>query len=121
MTPFKTRDGVRILTPATKPTHFTNRQIAKTIAALAVVASVSGCSHLERILRGAAADRGTAEARVVLPDWPADCAVRESHAPLVVGSEIRSILKRERSALNRANARVGRCAEFYSSLKAGIK
>ncbi len=86
-----------------------------------VVMNVSGCSHLERILRGAAREKGTAEARVTLPDWPKDCRAITAHAPLVVGAEIRSILKRERTALERQNARTMRCAEHYDGLKEGLK
>ncbi|PRD42307.1 hypothetical protein C5748_17165 [Phyllobacterium phragmitis] len=59
--------------------------------------------------------QGTAQARVVLPALPSDCRAQEPHAALTVGAEVRSILKRERNALDSANARVGRCAGFYDS------
>lgn len=79
----------------------------------------SGCSSLERMNR-AARDRGAAQAAKLLPAWPADCRAKEAHAPLVVGSEVRSILKRERGALDRQNARTDRCAGFYDDLKGRI-
>lgn len=84
---------------------------------LAVAISLSGCSSLKRWLVEASHTKGTAEARVVLPDWPADCRVVTPHAPLVVGTEIRSILKRERTQLNKANSRVLRCADHYTDLQ----
>ncbi len=89
--------------------------------ALFALFALSGCSHLETLLRGSAREKGRAEARVTLPNWPSDCRQSEAHAPLVVGSEIRSILKRERTQLNRANARVGRCAGHYDGLRKKLK
>lgn len=41
----------------------------------------------------------------------------EAHAPLKVGDEARAVLKRERGQLDKANARVGRCAGFYDATK----
>ena len=79
--------------------------------------TVSGCSSLERWLREAAHVKGTAEARVTLPAWPKDCRAQEAHAPLVVGAEVRSILKRERAQLDKANRRVTRCADHYENLR----
>ncbi len=61
------------------------------------------------------------EARVSLPALPDDCRATEPHAPVSEGAEIRSILKRERTQLDKANARVGRCAEHYDGLKASLE
>lgn len=58
---------------------------------------------------------------VTLPPLPADCRELEAHAPLVVGAEVRSVLKRERAALDRANDRVKRCAENYDYITRKLK
>lgn len=72
-------------------------------------------------LRRAAADTGRAAAQVTLPDLPDDCRRMEPHAALAPGAEARSVLKRERGATDRANARVGRCAGFYDDVKSGVE
>ncbi|WP_369522266.1 hypothetical protein [Brucella anthropi] len=56
-----------------------------------------------------------------MPDYPEDCRRKEAHAPLVEGQEKLSILKREREALDRQNARTDRCAGFYDELKRGLQ
>lgn len=89
--------------------------------ALISLMSISSCASLEAILRGHAREKGIAAARVTLPELPADCRVKEPHAPVTVGSEARSIIKRERAALNRQNARTGRCAAFYDDVKEGLR
>jgi hypothetical protein len=62
--------------------------------------------------------KGQIEAGISLPDQPADCRAQEQHAELAAGAEVRSILMRERSALDRQNARTERCAGFYDDVKA---
>lgn len=57
------------------------------------------------------------QARVSLPDWPEDCSRHEPHAALTAGAELRSVLKRERAALDRSNNRVTRCADTYDGIK----
>lgn len=85
--------------------------------ACSIATILSGCGSLERLrIEEAAADRGRAEARVSLPAWPDDCRKKEPHAALAEGAEIRSILKRERGALDRQNARTDRCAGHYDEL-----
>lgn len=80
--------------------------------------TLTGCAGLEKQLRASARDKGTAGAQVNLPILPEDCRTQEPHAPLVEGVEVRSVLKRERAALDRANDRVRRCAEdFYDPLR----
>ena len=90
-------------------------------AVLTAAMSTSSCASLEAILRGHAKEKGIAAARVTLPELPADCRVKEPHAPVAVGAEARSIIKRERAALNRQNARTGRCAAFYDDVKEGLR
>lgn len=85
-------------------------------ALVALATTISGCSTLNKQLKTAATETGRAQARVTLPQYPEDCRKMEAHAALVVGSEVRSILKRERGALNRQNARTDRCAAFYDAL-----
>lgn len=68
-------------------------------------------------LNKAATAQGKIQASISLPDYPADCRAAEQHAAVTVGAELRSIIVRERGALDRANARVGRCAGFYDEVK----
>jgi hypothetical protein len=77
---------------------------------------ISSCGSLER-LNTAATTQGRVQARVSLPDWPEDCRKQEAHAALSAGVELRSVLKRERAALDRSNDRVTRCAETYDGIK----
>ncbi|PSH68632.1 hypothetical protein CU102_12805 [Phyllobacterium brassicacearum] len=63
----------------------------------------------------AARTRGEAQVDHQWPPLPDDCRVMEPHAPVVIGTEALSGWKRERRALDRANARVGRCAGFYDA------
>lgn len=51
---------------------------------------------------------------------PDDCSRREPHAPLVIGGEIRTALKRQRAATDRANDRVIRCALVAQELINGV-
>ncbi|APY14894.1 hypothetical protein BKD02_01480 [Brucella sp. 09RB8910] len=67
----------------------------------------------------AAETQGRAAAGTNLPDYPEDCRRKEAPAPLVEGQEKLSILKREREALDRQNARTDRCASFYDEVKRG--
>ncbi|MDH7787630.1 glycogen synthase [Ochrobactrum sp. 19YEA23] len=82
---------------------------------------MTGCANLDRQLKQAATAQGAAQARVTLPGYPEDCRAKEPHAALTEGAEIRSILKRERDALDRQNARTDRCAGFYDDLAKGMK
>lgn len=76
---------------------------------------------MEARLNKAATTQGIARARVTLPAWPEDCRIMEPHASLNVGEEVRSVLKRERMATDRANSRVDRCANHYDNLAHAIK
>lgn len=80
----------------------------------------SGCASLNKQLTDAAKVQGTAEAKVVLPDWPTECRRTQEHAPLAVGTEVRVALHKERSALNRANRTIKTCAQVYDDLKEGL-
>lgn len=77
---------------------------------------ISGCSATER-LNKAATTQGTIKASIVLPDYPQDCRALTPHAAIDVGAELRSVLVRERGQLDKANARVGRCGQFYDDVK----
>jgi hypothetical protein len=68
----------------------------------------TSCSSLEGRLDAASQQRGQAQARVTLPDAPAELRKQEAHAAIAEGMEALSVLKRERAALDRANARIGR-------------
>lgn len=89
--------------------------------AVLMMLTSTGCGNLEKRLNTAATTTGTVKAAVTLPALPDDCRASEAHATLTVGAELRSILKRERSALDRANARTGRCADFYDDTKERFK
>lgn len=78
---------------------------------------LSSCGSLDKRLATAAAAKGVVQARVALPAWPSRCRSAEPHAEIVVGAEVRSVLKRERAALDRVNGRVVGCAAFYDALR----
>lgn len=82
---------------------------------------LSGCAGIEKRLDGAAVAQGVTHARVTLPELPDDCRAAERHAEVVGGAELRSILKREQAALDRANDRVTRCAANYDAIKDGLR
>ncbi|KQV83218.1 hypothetical protein [Rhizobium sp. Root1220] len=77
---------------------------------------VSSCNTTERLNKAATA-QGKIQAGIALPAWPDDCQKLEPHASVEVGSELRSVLVRERNALDRQNARTGRCGAFYDDIK----
>jgi hypothetical protein len=78
---------------------------------------LSGCASADLARLDAAAKRqGVASAGLTLGDLPDDCRTVEPHAPLHEGAEVRSVLKRERASLDRANARVLRCADYHDDL-----
>ncbi|RWF44317.1 MAG: hypothetical protein EOS65_02765 [Mesorhizobium sp.] len=72
-------------------------------------------------MKKAATDQGTAAARVTLPPLPGDCRASEPHAPIAAGDEVRSVLKAERRQLDKANARVVRCANHYDATAKALK
>jgi hypothetical protein len=77
---------------------------------------ISSCTSTERLKKSAAV-QGQIAAGVDLPEWPGDCDEQEAHAAISVGTELRSVLVRERQALDRQNARTGRCGTFYRNVK----
>ncbi|RUV98332.1 hypothetical protein EOA88_00395 [Mesorhizobium sp. M5C.F.Ca.IN.020.14.1.1] len=85
-----------------------------------MLATLTGCST-DAALRKAATGKGIAAARVTLPPLPGDCREMEPHAPVKVGDEARSVLKAERRQLDKANARVGRCANHYDATAKALK
>lgn len=72
----------------------------------------SGCASLEGRLDAASDRQGAADAGVVFAPPPEDCGRTETHAPMRPGDEARSVLKRERAALDRQNDRGLRCYAF---------
>jgi hypothetical protein len=81
----------------------------------------TGCSAtLKSRLDAAATQAGKVAAGITLPPWPAECRIAEPHASIHTGDELRALLKRERAALDRANARQKRCAGFYDDLIARL-
>jgi len=91
------------------------RRIA--IALLMLPMSISSCTTVNQRLTASAATEGRVKAGLNLPEYPADCRLREAHAALSAGDELRAVLVRERAALDRQNARGRRCAEFYDTLR----
>ena len=77
---------------------------------------LTGCASLDARLTSAAQAKGKASAGIDIGRLPDDCYVTEAHAPLLIGPDARSILKRERAALDRQNARTIRCADFFDDL-----
>ncbi|MEO3997166.1 hypothetical protein [Mesorhizobium sp. CAU 1732] len=75
----------------------------------------TGCASIDAA-RLAGASQGVSDAGLTIGVLPDDCRTIEPHAALVDGAEIRSVLKRERAALDRANARVTRCADYHDDL-----
>lgn len=94
------------------------RTSLKLLAVPVLLMTLTGasCSTLEGRLSAAAKAEGEARVSRNLPDWPDDCRTREPHAAVPVGAEVLSVLKRERSALDRQNSRTDRCAGFYDTL-----
>ena len=80
-----------------------------------ITMTLSSCAS-DKLLQEAAERAGQAQAERQLPAYPDDCRKKEDHAPLIDGGEARSVLKRERQALDRQNARTDRCADFYDGL-----
>ena len=91
--------------------------LRRTAAALLALTTCVSCSTMEKRLNSAASEIGQSQAKVNLPDLPDDCRVKEPHAALTEGAEARSVLSRERAALDRQNARTDRCATFYDDTK----
>lgn len=82
---------------------------------------MTGCAGKAGLLAKIGAEQGRTAAGVTLPDLPPDCRKQEPHAALSVGAEVRLALRAERRAVDRQNARTGRCAAFYDTTKAGLE
>ncbi|MCZ3377411.1 hypothetical protein [Rhizobium sp. AG207R] len=80
----------------------------------------SSCSLTDRLEKASSA-KGVIAAGTNLPPLPDDCRKKEPHASIRVGDELRSVVVRERGALDRANARVGRCEAFYDGTRANFE
>lgn len=94
-------------------------KLLSVIAVLAAGMLVTSCASLDKRMTQAAVDLGVSQAKVNLPDRPEDCSKTEPHAVMKEGDEVRSVLKRERAALDRQNARTIRCegvGGFYENV-----
>jgi hypothetical protein len=60
---------------------------------------------------------GATKARIDLPAQPDDCRQKEEHAAITEGAEARTVLRRERAALDRQNARSDRCWTFNEDVR----
>lgn len=80
---------------------------------------ITSCGTNTRLL-AAANTRGKGAAHVQMPDLPAECRRKVPHA-FKVGDEAVTALKKERRALDRANARGARCAGFYDATKKNLE
>ncbi|MBX5253303.1 hypothetical protein HJC03_23325 [Rhizobium sp. NLR4b] len=67
-------------------------------------------------MNNAATAKGQAAAGVLLPVAPDDLRKQEAHASVVEGQPLIAVLARERQALDRANARIGRWGQFYDDV-----
>lgn len=92
------------------------RQIA---SAFSIALIVSGCSLTDRLDK-AATTTGKIQASINLPSLPIDCRKQEPHFAISDGMEARTVIVGERSALNRSNARVTRCASLYDSIRSNF-
>ncbi len=90
------------------------------VVALLTIPTLISCAS-SAALKGAAKTQGIAAARVTLPPLPSDCRFREPHAAANVGDQAVSVLKAERRQLNKANARVARCAGHYDATAKALK
>lgn len=86
-----------------------------------MLVTLTGCGTDKAALKKAATDQGIAAARVTLPALPGDCRELEPHAAINVGDEARSVLKAERRQLDKANARVVRCARNYDATAKALR
>ena len=78
-----------------------------------MILTAASCSTLNK----PATSIGVARAGVNLPALPDDCRAQEPHAAISIGSDAVTIIKRERGATDKANARVTRCAGFYDNTR----
>lgn len=87
------------------------------VSILTLAPFLSSCTSMDSNAKRS----GIAAARVNVPPLPDDCRVQEQHAVVSIDGEVIAVLKRERSALNRANARVKRCADNYDNVAKALR
>jgi hypothetical protein len=78
---------------------------------------LSSCGTLEKLLHDAASQKGKAQAGVHIPDQPADCRKTVPYAARKVGDEAVSVIDRSDRQLDKANARILRCAADRDNVK----
>ncbi|MFP9138680.1 hypothetical protein ACLI1C_15990 [Devosia sp. XGJD_8] len=81
----------------------------------------SGCASTSAQLYQAAAEKGRAETKVMLPVLPAEFQTQVPHAPAVLGANPVIVLARERAQLDWANGVIRRFGDFYRHLQSGMK
>lgn len=86
-----------------------------------MMAGISSCATNSQRLTIAATEHGKADAGVHLADLPAEFRKQEPHADLTGRVELHAKLDEEREALDRANDRVARIADFYDDQKNGLE
>lgn len=73
------------------------------------------------MLHQAAAQKGQADAKVHVPDQPADCRETVPYAARKVGDEAVSVIERSDRQLDKANARILRCAADRDNVKSRLE
>ncbi len=87
-----------------------------TALALLTTISLNGCATAEKKALDAATKIGENEARKKLPKQPADCR-RAEHSGVVEGERQDVALIKTDQALGRQNARLRRCAQWYTTIR----
>ncbi|MBN9671686.1 hypothetical protein [Roseibium aggregatum] len=81
---------------------------------------MTACETGDARLRLAATRTGETEASRNLPNYPDDCRKRE-RSGVREGEPLDTALIRTDNALDRANARVRRCARWYDGIRTGFE
>lgn len=86
---------------------------------------LSGCANSKAVLGAAAAEQARADvvgqaiaAGRDIPEQPADCRKQERHG-IATGDRLDAATLKAVRALDRANARVARCASWHDDLRKG--
>jgi len=90
------------------------------LTALSTLVFLSACAGVEKRLAVAATKEGEIRASRSMPDYPPDCR-RKARSSVQEGDRLDTALLKTDAALARQNARTGRCADWYDTLKAGIE
>ncbi len=94
---------------------------AASALSMLLLLSLSACARPPSRIAEAAAERGRAEAGVILPVLPGECRQTVPHAPARLGDDAVVVLARERAQLDLANGVIRRCGANYDNLKAELE